>query len=357
MSRFAMSSFIGSWLPRFSSLRIFLLLALLLLPPCPSYLVVSMGASAEKPPRDWQREFPKANFSRHSVPFKEIISGGPPRDGIPAINAPRIVSVNDDNDALKSIKPREPVLSVAIGGSERAYPLRFLIWHEIVNDRINGKPIVATFCPLCNSAIVFSAKTSRGRELTFGTTGRLRNSDLVMYDRQTESWWQQFLGEAIVGSLTGERLKVLPSRLESWGQFKARVKNGEVALPPDVFARNYGSNPYDNYDSSKLPFLYRGKLPEGIKPLARVVSLEARGKAIALEKLRKEGSVKWGEVVIEWRKGQSSALDSAVIAEGKEVGSVYAWRKGADGSNQGVVYFVDFAFAFHAFYPQSPIIR
>ena len=182
---------------------------------------------------------------------------------------------------------------------------------------------------------------------------------MVMYDRETESWWQQFLGEAIIGSLTGERLEVLPSRLESWGEFKARATDGEVALPPEVFAssRNYGSNPYDGYDSSKVPFLYRGELPKGIEPLARVVSLGARRRAVAVAKLRREGSVKWGEVIIEWRKGQSSALDSAVIADGKDVGSVYAWRAGADGVKEGVVYFVDFAFAFHAFYPKSPIVQ
>ena len=341
-----------SWVFKSWFLRLVVLLAFLL-------PALNLSAQAEKPPRAWQAEFPKTNFARHSVPFAEIISGGPPRDGIPAINAPRIVSVKNGSKLLKNIEPQEPVLSVKVGGSERAYPLRFLIWHEIVNDRINGEPIVATFCPLCNSAIVFSAKTKRGRELTFGTTGRLRKSDMVMYDRETESWWQQFLGEAIVGSLTGERLEVLPSRLESWGEFKARAADGEVALPPEVFAssRNYGSNPYDGYDSSKTPFLYRGELPKGIEPLARVVSLGARRRAVAVAKLRREGSVKWGEVIIEWRKGQSSALDSAVIADGKDVGSVYAWRAGADGVKEGVVYFVDFAFAFHAFYPKSPIVQ
>ena len=330
--------------------RLFLLIVFLLVS-----LITSVGA--KEPPLAWQKEFPKADFSRHSVPFAEIISGGPPRDGIPAINAPIIVSVKDPREKVKNIKDKEPVLSINIGGNERAYPLRFLIWHEIINDRINGKPIVATFCPLCNSAIVFSAKTKRGRELTFGTTGRLRKSDLVMYDRETESWWQQFLGEAIVGALLGEKLEVLPSRLEAWGEFKARAKNGEVALPPEVFTRDYGSNPYDGYDSSKIPFLYRGKLPKGIEPLARVVSLGSRRRAVALSKLRREGSVKWGEVVIEWRGGQSSALDNAVIAEGKDVGSVYAWREGAGGEKVGVVYFVDFAFAFHAFYPKSPIVQ
>ncbi len=325
--------------------------------------LLACALAADKPPRAWLEEFPKTNFAKKSIELNEIVSGGPPRDGIPAIDKPLLVKPDSNLKRVQDINGREPVLSIAINGVERAYPLRFLIWHEIVNDEVGGIPIIATFCPLCNSAIVFKAQSKSGKKLTFGTTGRLRKSDLLMYDRETESWWQQFTGQAVIGKLLGEKLEVLPARLEAWSQFLERTKKSQkkaevlVALPPENFPRNYGINPYASYDSNKKPFLYRGALPKGIPPLARVVSLADRKQAVALEKLREKGTIKWGKVVLEWQQGQSSALDSAVIADGKEVGSVYAWREDANGARQPIVYFVEFAFAFHAFFPDSPILQ
>src|SRR6516165_2937234 len=144
-------------------------------------------------PISWRLEWPRTDFSKHSVPFAGIKSGGPPKDGIPAID-------------------------LSIGEDARAYPLRVLIWHEIANDIVGGTPVVVTYCPLCNAALVFE-RVIDGRVLDFGTTGKLRNSDLVMYDRQTESWWQQFTGEAIAGAMTGRHLRLIPSRLESFDRF------------------------------------------------------------------------------------------------------------------------------------------
>ena len=308
---------------------------------------------ADSVPRAWQQEFPKTDFTKRSISLDSVISGGPPRDAIAPVDAPRILPLDSSAPEVLAIKAREPVLSLTLNGESRTYPLRFLIWHEIVNDALGGRKIVATFCPLCNSAIVFDA-TVDGRALSFSTTGRLRNSDLLMYDRESESWWQQFLGEAVIGKLTGKKLTVLPSQLESWEQFKKRHPRGTVALPPKNFPRAYGENPYARYDSLARPFLYRGALPEGIPALARVVSLADRKRAIALSKLRQTGSVRWGEVILEWREGQASALDHGRVELGKEVGSVYAWRE-RDGKRVAAVYFVDFAFAFHAFFPKSEI--
>jgi hypothetical protein len=141
----------------------------------------------------------KTDFAKHSVPLSEFASGGPPRDGIPPIDRPKPTS---QTEADEWISDREPVLAVEVGREVRAYPLQIMVWHEIVNDTLGGRPIAVTYCPLCNSSLVLDRRV-RGRTLTFGTTGNLRNSDLVMWDRQTESWWQQLSAEAVVGELTG----------------------------------------------------------------------------------------------------------------------------------------------------------
>ena len=150
-------------------------------------------------PESWQRAFPQTDFSQHAVPYDEIRSGGVPKDGIPSIDDPKFAPVDARRDWLAD---REPVIGLSIDGEARAYPLRILTWHEIVNDTVGGTPVAVTYCPLCNAAIVFEA-TVDGRRLTFGTTGKLRHSDLVMYDRRSETWWQQFEGRAIVGTMAG----------------------------------------------------------------------------------------------------------------------------------------------------------
>ena len=137
----------------------------------------------------------KTNFCKHSVPFREIIMGGPPRDGIAPIDDPKFLDVADSPDYMKD---DEPVISLEISGEAKAYPLGILIMHEIVNDGLGGVPVSVTYCPLCNTAIVFDRRVN-GQVLDFGTSGFLRKSDLIMWDRQTESWWQQITGEAIVG--------------------------------------------------------------------------------------------------------------------------------------------------------------
>ncbi len=130
-------------------------------------------------------EWPKTDFEKRTVDLSEIRSGGPPKDGIPAVDDPKFVSVAEASNWLA---PREPVIVADYNGDARAYPLQILIWHEIVNDSVGGVPVSVTFCPLCNASIIFDRR-HRGQVLDFGTTGRLRKSDLVMYDRQTETWW------------------------------------------------------------------------------------------------------------------------------------------------------------------------
>jgi hypothetical protein len=306
----------------------------------------TMAVPLAADPASWRADWPRTDFTRHNVALDEITSGGLPRDAIPAIDAPAFVPV----DAAE-LPAREPVIGLVIGGDARAYPLRILIWHEIVNDVVGDVPVAVTYCPLCNTGLVFDRRVG-DRVLEFGTTGKLRHSDLVMYDRSTESWWQQFLGEAIVGELTGTRLAILPARLESFARFKERAPEGLVQVPPSA-ARAYGTNPYVGYDGAPAPFLYHGMLPNDIAPLARVVRVDDR--AWALDLVREQGSIVHDDLKITWEPGQASALDQSTIAESADVGNVLVKRRTANGW-EDAAYSVDFAFAFHAFYPDSEII-
>lgn len=315
------------------------------------FLAFFIGQAAHAEPSHWQYEWPKTDFSKTTVDYSEIRSGGPPKDGIPPIDDP----VFEPASTIADLEPTEPVIGLTVGDETRAYPIRVLMWHEIVNDEIAGVPVSVTFCPLCNAAIVFDRRVNHGGKplvLDFGTTGKLRKSDLVMWDKQTESWWQQFLGTAIVGDLTGVELEVLPARLESWAAFKARAGDAaKVLVPNDRSMRRYGANPYRSYDSLPMPFLYDGEVPDGIAPLARVVSLADKTEAWSLALIKREKEIHTPDgTVLTWTPGQASALDTEVIAEGKDVGNVVARKDGKD-----VPYFVDFAFAFHAFKPDAPI--
>ncbi len=174
---------------------------------------------------------------------------------------------------VKNLADTEPVVGRIINGKARAYPLRILTWHEIVNDELGGVPVAVTYCPLCNSAIIFDRRLD-GKVLDFGTTGKLRHSEMVMYDRQTENWWQQFLGQGIVGEMTGKRLKTNPAQLESFANYKKRAPGGDVLVPNDPGMRRYGANPYAGYDTSPTPFLFQGDLPKGINPMVRVIVVD-----------------------------------------------------------------------------------
>lgn len=307
--------------------------------------------SAADSPADWESEWPRTDFAKSTVPLAEIRSviG---KDRIPAIDRPKFVSVGDAE--AHGLTATEPVISVAIGGRARAYPLRILMWHEIVNDALGGIPIAVTYCPLCNSALVFDRQVD-GRVLSFGTTGKLRNSDLVMYDRETESWWQQYLGEGLVGAFAGSKLRTLPLRVESFARFKERHRGGEVLIPADPGARDYGRNPYARYDSSAKPFLYDGPLPEGIAPLERVVVVD--GEAWTFSLLKQRRRIVRDDLIITWEPGQNSALDTASIADGRDVGNVVVQRRAKDGTLADIVHDVSFAFAFRAFFPRGRIHR
>ena len=295
----------------------------------------------------WEREGWETDFSRMAVEPTSIRSGGPPKDGIPSIDAPQFVPVSEVTD----LADVEPVIGLAIEGDARAYPLRILTWHEIVNDTVGDLPVIVTYCPLCNAAIVFE-RTVGGEPVEFGTTGKLRLSDMVMYDRATESWWQQFTGEAIAGERLGDTLPLVASRLESWAEFRARHPDGRVLVPNDPNMRAYGSNPYGGYDTARRPFLYDGALPEGIDPMERVVVVRNGDgpSVVRMSAVRESGPLEVDGTTLAWRPGQASALDTRAIPKGRDVGTITATRDGAD-----VPYDVTFAFVAHAFHPETAI--
>ncbi len=308
-------------------------------------LIFAFAQPAKAEPRYWIAEWPATDFERSSIDFSEIISGGPPKDGIPSIDNPVFVPVSEAGD----LSPTEPVLSLEIDGDARAYPLQILSWHEIVNDVVAGKPVAVTYCPLCNSGIVFD-RVIDGQVTEFGTTGKLRRSDMVMYDRLTESWWQQFLGEAIVGELTGTVLDTIPSRMESLERFAARYPDGKLLVPTNPRMRNYGRNPYAGYDSGSWPFLYRGQYDGPVPPLARVVVVG--NEAWTMESLRAAGRIEQGDLILTWEEGQNSALDNGIISRGRDVGNVVVQRR-VNGVLEDVVHDIPFAFVFHTFKPDG----
>jgi len=272
------------------------------------------------------------DFSRATVDLAEIDSGGPPKDGIPAVDRPKPESIAS---ARKWLADPSPVISVEIAGVARAYPLAILIWHEIANDTLGGKPIVVTFCPLCNTALVFD-RTSGGVVHDFGTTGNLRFSDLVMYDRQTESWWQQATGQAIVGQLAGQQLTFLPTQIVSFADFVAAHPAGDVLSRDTGHERSYGGNPYVGYDKAgSPPFLFDGVVDGRLAPKERVVSVERNGAALAFPyaELMKAGvanaTVGGDPVVVFWTPGTASPLDSRDIL-GRDIGATGAFSPVVD---------------------------
>jgi hypothetical protein len=288
----------------------------------------------EPPPLGAESQF-STDFSKHIIPYSDVLSGGPPKDGIPAVDAPKFITVAEADEFLGDL---EPVIFFQIGDDARAYPLQILTWHEIVNDVVDGKPVTLTFCPLCNTAIAFSREFD-GQVLDFGTTGRLRFSNLIMYDRQSETWWQQATGEGIAGEYAGEQLTFLPASIIGWGEFRENFPDGQVLSKDTGFRRDYGRNPYAGYDNiNNSPFLFRGSETPGVLPaMARVLTAELNGEAVAypyevLQELNVINDTLGGnEIVVFWQPGTASALDASVIAQGEDVGAGVSFSPVVDG--------------------------
>lgn len=282
--------------------------------------------------RGWETD-----WSQTTIDLSDLLHGGPPRDGIPSIDDPAYESLTEAEEWLA---PTEPVISVEMNGEARAYPLSILTRHEIVNDQLGGENIAVTFCPLCNSALVFDS-TVDGQEYEFGVSGLLRNSDLVMYDRTTESLWQQFTGEGIVGEHAGEQLTIIPSGLVGFEDFAEAHPEGDVlSRETGIYpAASYGRNPYTNYDSlsNTDPFLFSGEVDPRQPAVMRVVGVVFDGEAVAYpyDALSQQSVINdevGGQPLVVFHQfGVNSALGAATIAEAEDVGGTGVFDRTVDG--------------------------
>ncbi len=290
---------------RFKDLATLALIAL-------AFIVVGRGIFQD-PGSGW-----KTDFDMSAIDMDEVISGGVPRDGIPPIDNPIFVEAA----LAHELSPQSPVIALEIAGDARAYPLEVLTRHEIVNDVVSGAPIAVTFCPLCNSAVVFDRRVA-GKVLRFGVSGNLRYSDLIMWDDLTETWWQQLTGEAIVGHYRGAVLRMISSQLVSFEVFQQRYPAGKVLRGP---LGGYGRNPYIAYDSSPKPFLFKGPADDRLFATERVLAAVVGDQALAYafsalkESPVVNDKVSEREIVIFWQPGAASALDAGDIDSSKDVG-------------------------------------
>jgi len=278
-----------------------------------------------------------SEFPEPLIDPDDVFSGGPPPDGIPSIDSPQFLNVKDN---LNILPANEPVVALEIDGDARAYPVRALVWHEIVNDTVGGVPVAVTYCPLCNSAATYERRIN-GAETTFGTSGRLFASALVMYDRATESLWTHYNGLAVIGMLTGAELVEFPSPLLAWEDFRRSYPTGLVLdWTKTGYDRDYGRNPYTGYDDpAKEPFAFRGSVDDRAAAMRRIVGIRLgdASAAYALDvisggagratNIALDGSL----LVILWKSGQSSALEDVTVSGGRDVGSVGVFFAEAEG--------------------------
>ena len=301
-----------------------------------SYVAVQLPQQYQDqdPPRG-HNQF-STDFSRALISYDDIVAGGPPKGGIPSIDNPQFTTVTDAGSWLQS---DEAVIAVSVDGITHLYPLQILMWHEIVNDVVGTKPLAVTYCPLCNTGIVFE-RTLDDELMDFGVSGNLIYSNMIMFDRQTETWWIQATGRGIAGRYAGQQLALHPSMLLSWREAQQAFPQARVLSRDTGHRRDYGRNPYGGYDRADQPFLYRG--PEVIdtateNPMTRVLSVYHGEEAVAVDfpLLQAERVVQrtidGTPVVVFWAPGTASALDTATVAGGRDVGTANAFYPVVNG--------------------------
>ncbi|MEK7149143.1 MAG: DUF3179 domain-containing protein [Patescibacteria group bacterium] len=290
------------------------------------------------------KEIMVTDGTKHSVPLDEIVGGGPPKDGIPPIDNPKFVSIAD---ASKFLNDSEPGIALDVNGTARFYPFQILVWHEIVNDTINGQRVLVTYCPLCLSGIVFDPVV-RGERVEFGTSGKLWNSNLVMYDRKTDSLWSQILGEAIVGETTGTQLKVLPSDMIRFGEFKTQHLKGTVLSRDTGATRFYGQDPYGDYYTTPGTYFPIGKKDDRLGDKDFILGIVVNGKAKAY---LPDAVKKAGEVTDQF-EGKT-----IIARHEKEIDAVRLFEKKADGTVERINPFGAFWFSWVAAHPDTKLLK
>jgi hypothetical protein len=244
------------------------------------------------------------------VPVNEILSGGPPRDGIPAINQPKFETAADAD----WMRDKDRVLALIVGGQAKAYPIGILNWHEIVNDKVGDQHFVVTYCPLCGTGVVFAANIA-DTALQFGVSGLLYNSDVLLYDRNSESLWSQLLGKSVSGKLKGVNLPQLPAAHTTWKDWQQRHPDTLVLSRNTGFNRDYRKSPYSGYEKTRrLYFKVSNKAPADYHPKERVIGLEIDGffKAYPYSELSKNGQAVFSDTIagqkvkIQWNEEAQS---------------------------------------------------
>lgn len=281
---------------------------------------------------------------KHSIPLDEIIGGGPPKDGIPSIDRPKFVSIREANSFLKD---SEPGIALEIGNASRFYPFQILVWHEIVNDTINKQRVLVTYCPLCLSGIVFDPEV-KGERVEFGTSGKLWNSNLVMYDRKTESLWSQILGQAIVGEMTDTQLEVLPSDQIRYGEWKKVHPNGEVLSRDTGAARFYGQDPYGDYYITPGTYFPLSKRDNrlGEKEFILGIVVDGKAKAYFPPTVKAKGQIE------DQFQGRT-----IIVRYEKAIDAVRLFEKKQDGTLERINPFGAFWFSWVAAHPQTEIYK
>jgi len=211
--------------------------------------------------------------TKYLIHPSKILSGGPPKDGIPSIDIPKFIFLDEAN---RQLDDDDLVLGLYYEGVAKAYPHNILNWHEIVNDKINGERILVTYCPLCRTGIAFKPLVN-GQEVEFGTSGKLYNSELVMYDRLTDSYWSQTPGKAIIGPATGQVLEKVPLDTVRWKDWKLAHPDTLVLRKETGFARDYSKNPYEGYGNSERLYFPTENSDDRLHPKKLVFGVEIKG--------------------------------------------------------------------------------
>jgi len=281
---------------------------------------------------------------KSTVPLDRIVSGGPPKDGIPSIDNPQFA---DPQTADAFLSDTDPGVAVSLHGIDRFYSFQILVWHEIVNDTFKGERVLVTYCPLCFTAIVFDPLV-QGERVEFGVSGKLYESNLVMYDRKTNSYWSQILGEAIVGEMAGETLEVLPSDITTFGEWKKKFPNGEVLSLDTGAQRFYGTDPYGNYYSNDDIFFRVSAQDDWLDKKDFILGIVINGKAKAYypPTIRERGEI---TDVFEGK--------TIIATHNPELNVVRLYEQHPDGKRTRINPFGSFWFSWVAVHPDTEIYK
>lgn len=281
------------------------------------------------------------NLSNSLVPVEQIFHGGPPKDGIPAIDNPEFITVRQAG----FLKPEDRVLGATYNGISRAYPVRILNYHEIVNDEFQGQAVVITYCPLCGTGMAFDADVS-GQTRSFGVSGLLYNSDMLLYDRESGSLWSQLMKQAISGPLKGEKLQQIPLAHTSWRDWKNQHPQTRVLSTRTGYSRDYTRTPYPGYSSSNVIMFPVNYQAAQYHPKEQVLGIEI-------------GTTFKAYPFSELAKYDGSVLHDIVAGQKLEVQFDLLNRTGKilDENRKEIPTVISFWFAWVAFHPESEIFK